>query len=102
MYTAKIVDIKKDVMQVDQTPFLDVELEIINEKGEVAVTRKLGFPLDASDDFIKSEVAKYVKTYGDDIARSERTKEQDELHAKADTTIEALKGASIEAAGEQA
>ena len=41
MFTAHIKDIKKDVLQATGEPFLDVEVEILNENEEVVDTQKL-------------------------------------------------------------
>lgn len=95
MFTAKIKDIKKDVLQATQEPFLDVEVEILNEKGKVAETRKYAYPLGTPAKDIKRDVENMLESYHSDLESKEASKEKDSLHAKADKTIEALKGVEV-------
>jgi hypothetical protein len=96
MFTAQIKDIKSDVIQSSQTPFLDVEVDILDEQGAIVETRKFGYSADTSEEAIKEDLARFLRTYSDDMARTETNKEADELNEKANATIEALKGESIE------
>lgn len=97
MYTAKIIDIKKDVYQFSQEPFIDVEVAILNEKEEVVDTKKFAYKADTTEDEITADLEKMLDTYELELAQAEAQKESAELHAKADATIEALKDAEISA-----
>lgn len=96
MYTAKIKDIKKDVIQATQTPFLDVEVQILNEKEKVVESRKFAYALDTSPKEIKADVKKYLALFQEEKETEEKNKEVVALHKKADATIASLKGGESE------
>jgi hypothetical protein len=95
MYTAKIKDIKRDVYQHNQEPFLDVEVEILNAEGEVVDTRKYGYAADTPEEHIVADLERMLTTYVSDLENAEKSKDADALNAVADKTIESLKDAEI-------
>lgn len=95
MSTAHIKDIKKDVLQATGEPFLDVEVEILNENEEVVDTQKHAFSIATSQEEIVSAIEKMVALYGDEAEQKKASKVADELNAQADETIDALKGADV-------
>lgn len=97
MFTAKIKEVKRDVYQSTQEPFLDVEVEILNEKGKVVDTRKYAYKADTSEEVIVADIEKMLETYKSDLEIGEKSKATMELNAKADATAESLKGIEISA-----
>jgi len=95
MFTAKIKDVKRDVYQASQTPFLDVEVEILNDEGEVVETRKYAYNADTPEETIVADIEKMLETYKSDLEIGEKSKAIMELNAKADATAESLIGAEI-------
>lgn len=95
MFTAKIKEVKRDVYQASQTPFLDVEVEILDEEGEVVETRKYAYNADTPEDVIVADIEKMLETYKSDLEIGEQSKTTMELNAKADATAESLKGVEI-------
>jgi len=92
MYTAKIINIKKDVIQATLVPFIDVEVAIFNgKKVKVIESRKFGYPLDTASKQIQSDVQKYLELFEHELKEKEKQKAIVELNKKADATIEALK-----------
>jgi hypothetical protein len=95
MFTAKIIDIKKDVYQFSQEPFIDVEVAILNADEEVVETKKFAYKADTTEDEITADLEKMLDTYELELSQAEEQKASAELHAKADATIEALQDAEI-------
>lgn len=95
MYTAKIIDIKKDVYQFSQEPFINVEVAILNEDGDSVEIKKYAYKADTTEEEITADLEKMLDTYELELAQAEEQKASTELHAKADATIEALKDAEI-------
>jgi len=95
MFTAKIKEIKRDVYQHNQEPFLDVEVEILNAENEVVDTRKFAYAADTQEEIIVADLERMLTTYVSDLELAERSKASDELNAAADKTIEALKDAEV-------
>jgi uncharacterized linocin/CFP29 family protein len=92
MYTAKIVSIKKDMVQATQIPFLDVEVQILDKKNKVMESRKFAYPLDTTPKQIKAEASKYLAVFEDELKTAESQKATVELNKKADATIKAIEG----------
>lgn len=95
MFTAKIVEIKKDVYQFSQEPFLDVEVAILNSEGEVVETKKFAYKADTTEAEITADLEHMLSTFVLEISQAEEQKASVELHAKADATIDAMKDAEI-------
>ncbi len=95
MYSGKIKSIKKDVHIETGEQFLDVEIEIFDDKGKAVATRKIAFPVDEKPKKIKEEVRKYIKVFADERKMFEKNKKNDELNKLADKTIKDLEGLSI-------
>lgn len=95
MFTAKIIDIKKDVYEFSQEPFLNVEVSILDASGEVVDTRKFAYKADTTKEEITASLEKMLETYVLELAQAEEQKASLELNAKAEETIEALKDAEI-------
>ena len=95
MFTAKIIDIKKDVYQSTQEPFLDVEVSILDENGDIVDTRKYAYKIDTTKEAITADLEKMLETYIIELAQEADQKALLEISKKADETIEALKDAEI-------
>jgi hypothetical protein len=96
MFKAKIIEIKKDVYQFSQEPFLNVEVAILNEKGKKVETRKFAYKADTSEEEIVADLEHMLETYALELSQAEEQKASRELSAKADKTVEALEDAEIE------
>lgn len=95
MYTAKIKEIKRDVYQHNQEPFLDVEVEILNAKDKVVETKKFAYAVDTAEEQIVADLEQMLVVYAQELETAEKNKASDEAIAKGDATIEALKDAEI-------
>jgi hypothetical protein len=95
MYTAKIIEIKKDMYQFSQEPFIDVTVAILNDSGESVEVKKFAYKADTTEAEITADLEKMLDTYVLELAQAEEQKVSNELNAKADATIEALKDAEI-------
>lgn len=99
MYSAKIVEVKKDVYQFSQEPFIDVEVAILdldNDNTEVA-RKKFAYKADTSQEDIENDLQNMLATFSLELEQAEAQKASVELNAKADETIEALKDVEVEA-----
>ncbi len=95
MFTAKIIDIKKDVYQFSQEPFLDVEVAILDAEGETLETKKFAYKADTSEEEITADIEKMLDTYALEIDQAKAQEADVELNKKADATIEAMKDAEF-------
>lgn len=95
MLSAQIKDIKKDTVQATGVQFLDVEVELLNGE-EVVDVRKYAYPLDTPKEEILADIEKLIVLTEEEAAQAEASKEEVALQAKADETIEGLKGTSVE------
>ncbi len=94
MYSLKIKSVSKGVLQEDNSQFLDVELDFLQD-GELVETKRLGFPMDTSSDDIEEECEKCLEMYVKDLQNAERSKEVEEIEKQADETIKELTGKEI-------
>lgn len=94
VFSATIKSIKKDILIETNKEFLDVEIEIRDDKKVVAV-RKLAFPFGKTSKEIKSAVEKYVETYNADADLAEKSKEREKLNSQANEVIEDLEGITV-------
>jgi hypothetical protein len=85
----KIVDAKKDILQENNTPFLDVTYEILDGSNTLE-TRKRSFDIAATPDEIKAEIAKDVEVFAQEQELAIKNKEADEADKAASDTIENL------------
>jgi len=92
---AKIKNINKDILQENNSSFLDVEFEIIDSNNKTIITRKLGFPLEIDPKEIEGEIKQYVKVYQEDLVLAERSKKIEVANKRADETIDSLVGKTL-------
>ena len=92
---AKIKNINKDILQEDNSSFLDVEFEIIDSNDKTILSRKLGFPLETDPKKIESEIKQYVKVYQEDLVLAEKSKKVEAVNKRADETIDSLVGKTL-------
>lgn len=93
-YSAKITDVKKDLIISDNKPFLDVCFLILLD-GETVAERRLAFPLDAAEETILSEVKKNVAMYQNDHELAAEAAKRSETEAQADGVISSLVGKEV-------
>lgn len=80
VYSARITEIKKDVVLSDGSQFIDVRFDILLD-GEVIADRHLAFPIDATQEEIKAGVTANYRMYEADhisVAKAEAQKAEDE------------------------
>ena len=94
MYLLKTNKSEKITIQETQEQLISVEFNIVSiddENNETVVsTQAHGFPLDKSDEEIKSALQKVLDTYASDSARIEELKKVEEVNKEADETIAKL------------
>lgn len=95
MHTAQIKKVTKEVLQADNTNFLDITVEIVNDKDKVVAVRKLGFPFDTPEKEIKAEIKATVKQYEAELENAEREKLKAEAEENANKVVENLEGQVI-------
>jgi hypothetical protein len=89
MITAKIKDVKKDVCIADNTPFLDVHFELLDD-GEVVAERRHGFSLDTPEEAIADELGRYCTMWENDHKLAADAEKRAEAEKEADKVIEGL------------
>ena len=94
IYTAKIKDAKKDFSLANNDPFLDIWFDILCD-GEIVAERRLGFPIETTQEAITAEVKAYCIMYENDYAGAAKAAERSEAEAEAEKTLSALKGIEI-------
>ncbi len=94
MVKAKIINIKRDIYQATQEPFLDVEVEIL-ENDEVVDTKKFAYAPDKTEEEIVADLENMLITYKSDKEIGEKSKATMELNAKADETAKAIDGLEV-------
>lgn len=94
MHTARINKVAKEILQENNTTFIDVGFDVLLD-GEVVQSRRHGYPLDATQEEIEADIKKYVETFADDAARAEANKKVEELQQKADEIITNLTGKEL-------
>lgn len=99
-HSIKIVSIKPDSNQETGERFLDVEAQILDESGEVATTKRLGYPIDTTEDFIREDLSKVLSTYVAEVdfnnsAAGEQAKQVEQENKHADDIAQSLVGEEI-------
>jgi len=92
----QITSINKDHNISDNTDFLDVKFDLMDEEDNVIESVSLGFDVDKDTDYIKDEVTKYLKMRQLDEENSINNTESNELNKKIDKTIVELQDLIIE------
>lgn len=90
MFKVKILSANKDILQEDNSSFLDVHYEISNETGEIVADRKRAFDFNADAETIKSELAKEAEVLEQEMILAIENKDRDEADKKASSTIDEL------------
>lgn len=90
MFKVKILSANKDILQEDNSSFLDVHYEISNEDGEVIADRKRAFDFGTDAESIKTELAKEAEVLESEMILAEENKERDAADLKASSTIDEL------------
>ena len=93
MYTAKIIEIKEDLMPNGKS-FLDVELGIFKGKKQVDV-RKYAFDVETPEKEIKSQMGKVIALYNVEAENAILDAKKQAIKKKVNKTINKLKGESI-------
>lgn len=91
-FKMKVIGAKKDDLQCDNSRFIDVHFVIEDAEGEQVAERHLGFPIDATREFIDEALNKYVQTFGLDASQAEASKEREAVEKSADKVIDDLLG----------
>lgn len=94
MHTACINKVTKEILQENNTTFIDVGFDVLLD-GEVVQSRRHGYSLDTTQEEIEVDIKKYVETFADDAARAEANKKVEELQHKADEIITNLTGKEL-------
>jgi hypothetical protein len=81
---------------VDSGEELIAVLAVIQNDGETVAERRLGFPLDATEDHIRDELAKVLAAFVRDQEIATATQRSEELNTHADDVQANLEGVTIE------
>ena len=94
-YALHVKRASKETHIADNTPFLEVEVEVKDGKKAVE-TRKFGYPLGTSAEDVDLDLSKFLLTYtGEQEAAVEDKKRQEEEDA-AQETITSISGLEID------
>lgn len=94
-FTIKVKKAGKEYVQDSGRDQIFLLVDILNGKKAVVETRRIGFPLDASQEEIEIELEKLVTNYNNEYKFSLKQKVEDEAHAQADETIRNLEGLEL-------
>lgn len=93
MFKLKVVEAEKATLQADQTRFLDVKVQISRAADDALVEeRRLGFPLDTSQEEIEQELAKFLAGYTSDAEQAAASVQAEADEKGADEVIAGLLG----------
>jgi hypothetical protein len=95
MHTITITGTTRERVVDSGQELLAVGVAIEND-GETIAERVLGFPLDATEDAIREELAKVLAAYVRDIEIATQTQRSEQLNASADELQAKLEGMTIE------
>lgn len=90
MLKVRILSANKDILQEDNSSFLDVHYEILNDAEEVVADRKRAFDFTVTSDEIKAELAKEAEVLEQEMVLAEENKDRDAADQKASSTIDEL------------
>ena len=94
VYSAVIVDAKKEFSLPDNSSYMDVKFNILLN-GEVVAERRLAFPMGTTEEAITAEVKKYCGMYESDHALAEEAAKRSEKEAEADAVLQGLKNKEV-------
>jgi hypothetical protein len=94
VYSAIIVDAKKEYSLPDNASYMDVKFNILLN-GEVVAERRLAFPMGTTEEAITAEVKKYCGMYENDHALAQEAQERSEKEAEADEVLQGLKNKEV-------
>jgi len=94
LYTAKIKEVNKEFSLPDNCSLLSVCFDILLD-GDVVAERRLGFPIDTSEEQITDEVKKYCVMYAQDHELAADAAERSEAEAGASEVIKNLVGKEL-------
>src|SRR5436853_1466610 len=99
-YSIKVISIKPDTHLETNERFLDVEAQILDEAGEVVVTKRLGYGIDTTERQIRDDLAVILDTYVKEVehnnsAEAQKENEVEQQNKHADTLVQNLVGEEI-------
>jgi len=90
VYSAIIVDAKKEYSLPDNSSYMDVKFNILLN-GEVVAERRLAFPMGTTEEAITAEVKKYCGMFENDHALAAEAAKRSEQEAEAESVLQGLK-----------
>lgn len=93
-YTAKIRAVNQEFSLADNAPLLSVHFDVLLD-GEPVAERKLGFPIDATEDVITAEVKQYCVMYENDHELAKGAEERRKAESEAQVVADSLKGKEV-------
>lgn len=93
-YSVQITEAKRQTDIANQTDYIDVSFDILDGK-KVVESRRLAFPLEATEKEIEAELKKFVELYASEKETEQERKEQDQKNTKANEKIANLVGKKI-------
>lgn len=92
--TAKITSVSRDRIVKSGEEFLDVEVEV-SKDGELLNIKKLGFPVEVSQDELKKAIEKLLSTLTEEMEHSEVQQKEDLINENAEKLVEEVTGLEI-------
>ncbi len=93
-YSLRVKDIKEETLVADNTQFLDVEVEILEDKKVVEV-RKFGYPSGTTDKEVKADLDKFLKLFAKEQDDAVLDAEKEQKNAESKKTITNIKKLEI-------
>lgn len=99
-YSIKIISVIPDTNNDTGERFLDVLANILDESGELVASKRLGYPIDTTEEGIREELAGVLRAYVADVeynnsAAGQKSKEVEQQNKHADTLAKSLVGEEI-------
>ena len=99
-YSIKINSVVPDTNNDTGERFLDVSVDILDEQGEVALSKRLSYPIDTTEETIREDLAKVLAAHTADTeyaasAAGQKSQQIEEENKHADTLAESLVGEEI-------
>lgn len=93
MYRGKVASIILRKNEAENVEYLDLELEILTDDDvqDVVEVRRLSFPVGSSEEHIKEELKKYMKTYNQDAKMAVENKAQEQKTIEKEEEVSKIK-----------
>ncbi len=92
--SAKIVEAKKEFSLPDNSSYLDIRFNLLQD-GNVVAERRLAFPMGTKEETILAELKKYCLMFENDHKLAAEAAKRSEAEAEAESLLSSLKGQEV-------